>query len=327
MFDHIAHNIVHTEGKFITSRMIGRKTGRKAVAIREVFLRLTTPVNDVNHIGQAKEISRGTLVYYKCPPSIIKEEALAKYGIDFQTYKFLYSSEMKTPPSQHMMTVVEGHSPYVSGHMHADVEAFETPPKLIDANQRPNLLGKQDSTHFGNGTERMSGLNSDVLFSHREDDKRMLDQDESDAVKDAEVRTGKRVGLSDNYANSNGLLKDNSYTETNGVRDEECLDHLSRYEDDPDSPGSDRLLMDVGLPVEGDGGDEREFDELVKSEDELECVEDEEDDKEVVSNGTGENFSVQKELCHVQKGVFEDLTEATPLEGLEKLVSERSAFI
>lgn len=110
--DHISNSVLRAEGSFITSRLIGRKTGRKAASIKEVFLSMTTPIEHDYHVGQAKEINRGTIVYYKCPPSLIKPQALKRYGMDLSSYTILYNTEMRKGLSQNLRDIIEERSPY-----------------------------------------------------------------------------------------------------------------------------------------------------------------------------------------------------------------------
>ena len=46
--------------------------------------------DDPLYIGEYKQISGNMKTFYKCPPDLIKDEALTKYDISRETYTSLY---------------------------------------------------------------------------------------------------------------------------------------------------------------------------------------------------------------------------------------------
>ena len=112
----IAQLILRSDGCFVTSRIMTRKTGRKAKLIRNSFISLTRARHDPDHIGVAKEIGKNMLVFYKCPPEQINESALAKFGLDKNTYGAMFYGTMKSGPSQSILEAVLRDSPYVCKH-------------------------------------------------------------------------------------------------------------------------------------------------------------------------------------------------------------------
>ena len=51
---------------------------------------MTRHRDDALYIGEYKQISGNMKTFYKCPPELIKDEALAKYDLNRDVYTSLY---------------------------------------------------------------------------------------------------------------------------------------------------------------------------------------------------------------------------------------------
>ena len=92
----IAHRVATTEGMFLTVRLVKRRVSRYPTnfiikTMREFMSRHPT---DPLFLGFYKEPPR-TKVFYKCPPDIIKEEALALLGISRDLYREMFNNVPK----------------------------------------------------------------------------------------------------------------------------------------------------------------------------------------------------------------------------------------
>ena len=143
-YNHVGQAVVRNEGCFVTSRIMTRKTGRKAKVVREILMALTVPPSHPEHIGTAREIGKNMLVFYKCPPDLIKPTALAKFGIELELYQALFLSALKAPPSQSILPVVLRDSPYMCAHYETLLQglssANETTGELAPASVARSMM-------------------------------------------------------------------------------------------------------------------------------------------------------------------------------------------
>ena len=138
----IAQLILRSDGCFVTSRIMTRKTGRKAKLIRNSFMALTQAQQHPEHIGMAKEIGKNMLVFYKCPPEQMHKVALSKYGLDLHTYRETFYGSLKSAPSQSILEAVLRDSPYVCNHYDMLLHKCE-----VEKSQPPCLPPHTSSNH------------------------------------------------------------------------------------------------------------------------------------------------------------------------------------
>ena len=92
----IAHRIVTTEGMFLTVRLVKRRVSRYPTGFIIKTMRefMSRPPEHPLFIGCYREPPR-TKVFYKCPPHLISDEALASVSCSREVYKEMFHSVPK----------------------------------------------------------------------------------------------------------------------------------------------------------------------------------------------------------------------------------------
>ena len=89
----IAHRVITTEGMFLTVRLVKRRVSRYPTGfiIKTMREYMSRPPDHPLFIGCYREPPR-TKVFYKCPPDLIKEPALADIGITREVYRDMFNN-------------------------------------------------------------------------------------------------------------------------------------------------------------------------------------------------------------------------------------------
>ena len=92
----VAQALLRAPGYVITSRQICRKKSIMVDFAVSVMRMMTLDPSNPLHVGQYVNVQKSH-VFYKCPPSKISHQALAKYGITPDEYASVW---MAVPPSR-----------------------------------------------------------------------------------------------------------------------------------------------------------------------------------------------------------------------------------
>ena len=124
---HLAYRILSLPGGYVPVRTIQRRClGFSAANIRQLMQDLTTPVGHPSHLGQFIEIKkarkgRSLKVFYKCPPNLVTEEALAKFSMSLEEYKRAFQSKLveyrytDQAKDEEYLAELQANDPYMAG--------------------------------------------------------------------------------------------------------------------------------------------------------------------------------------------------------------------
>ena len=87
----IAHAILRVDGSFVSARVVKRRHQRFSTRDIVMAMRaLTRSRDNSEYVGELRHLVHKVKIFYKCPPSLIRETALFKYGLTLSAYRELY---------------------------------------------------------------------------------------------------------------------------------------------------------------------------------------------------------------------------------------------
>ena len=94
----IAFDILRTDGCFVSARVVKRRHRRFSTsAIVMAMVWLTHARNSAEYVGEMRHLVHKVKIFYKCPPSLVSETALRKYGLTRNEYQDLFSRDPRPP--------------------------------------------------------------------------------------------------------------------------------------------------------------------------------------------------------------------------------------
>ncbi len=94
----IAFAILRTDGSFVSARVVKRRHQRFGTSdIVMAMGWLTRARNSAEYVGEMRHLVHKVKIFYKCPPPLISETALRKYGLTKNEYQELYFRDPRPP--------------------------------------------------------------------------------------------------------------------------------------------------------------------------------------------------------------------------------------
>ena len=91
MWTNIAGAILRVDGSFVSARVVKRRHQRFSTRDIVMAMRAMTRARDnVDYVGEMRHLVHKVKIFYKCPPSMIRETALLRYGLTLDGYTEQY---------------------------------------------------------------------------------------------------------------------------------------------------------------------------------------------------------------------------------------------